>query len=122
MVDATDLVRAYLLVTAVEANVEDGEESLADALRALHAEHADAIGDVLPALPDATLVRRELCFVRRLLNALGSGRPVSWAELERTQRLCVTPGCGNDALVRYCLSCEARRALAGSALPADLDQ
>jgi hypothetical protein len=122
MVDATDLVRAYLLVTAVEANIEDREESLADALRALHAEHADAIGDLLPALPDAALVWRELCFVRRLLNALASGRPVARVALERPQRLCVTPGCGNDAVVRYCLGCEARRASTGSAWPADQDQ
>lgn len=113
MVDAMDLVRAYLLVTAVEANIEDGEESLADTLRALHAEYADAMGDVLPPLPDAALVRRELCFARRLLDAVGSGRPVVRAALERSQRLCLTPGCGNNAVVRYCLGCEARRASAG---------
>jgi hypothetical protein len=111
MIEPGDLARVYLLVTAIEAHVEDGEGSIAEALRWLYAEHADTTGDVLPAVPDAELVRRELRFARRLLDALYANRPDAYTTLHRPERLCATPGCGNDAVVWYCLSCEARRAV-----------
>lgn len=111
MLEPTDLARVYLLVTAVEAHVEDGEASIVDALRKLHAEHAETTGDLLPALPDGALLRRELGYARRLLDTLYTSRPGSHGTLDRPERLCATPGCGNDALVRYCLSCESRRAV-----------
>jgi hypothetical protein len=108
-VDEQDWARLYLLLTAVERAVDDDDGPPDAALQQLHLEHATLLGPTEPALPAHLLLRRELRYGRRLLDALYVGRPLEDRMLLRTQRPCTTLGCGNDALVRYCLSCEARR-------------
>ena len=107
-----DWARLYLLLTALERAVEDGGWMPRTALADLYLEHATGLGwdGSAPSLPEDQLVRRELRYGRRLLDALYSGRPLDAHLLRRGERLCATLGCGNDALVRYCLSCGARRA------------
>jgi hypothetical protein len=55
------------------------------------------------------LLRRELRYGRRLLDALYQGRRIDPRMLARTARPCATLGCGNDAFGSYCLTCEVRR-------------
>lgn len=107
-----DWARLYLLLTALEEAVEDAGWMPRTALGDLYREHAIALGwdGSAPDLPEDQLVRRELRYGRRLLDALYAGRPLGAHLLRRDERLCATLGCGNDALVRYCLSCGARRA------------
>lgn len=102
----TDWLRLYLLFTALEAAVEDAEPAPATALRELHSEQ-----ELLDSGADEALLRRELRYARRLLDALYAGRSVDERVLRRSERPCATLGCGNDAFGRYCLSCEAHRAL-----------
>jgi hypothetical protein len=64
----------------------------------------------VPYSADDQLLRRELRYGRRLLDALYAGRAADARVLRRGERLCATLGCGNDALIRYCISCGARRA------------
>ncbi len=111
-VDGTDWVRLYLLLTAIEGAVEDAECPPDAALRKLHDEHAGVLGSAGSDidLPTDALLSRELRFGRRLLDALSVGRALDDRVLGRTGRPCATLGCGNDALVQYCLSCDARRA------------
>lgn len=101
-----------MLLTALEEAVEDAGWMPTTALADLYREHASALGwdGSAPDLPEDQLVRRELRYGRRLLDALYAGRELDAHLLRRGQRLCATLGCGNDALVRYCLSCGARRA------------
>jgi hypothetical protein len=111
-VGQSDWARLYLLLTALERAVDDNGWIPSTALADLYLEHAGALewdGSV-PDLPDDQLVRRELRYGRRLLDALYGGRPLDAHLLRRGERLCATLGCGNDALVRYCLSCGTRRA------------
>ena len=111
-VGQVDWARLYLLLTALETAVEDLEWVPKIALNDLHLEHAPALGSDRLAcdVTEDQLLRRELRYGRRLLDALYVGRPLDAHVLARGERLCATLGCGNDALVRYCLSCEARRA------------
>lgn len=111
-VGQADWARLYLLLTALEEAVEDAGWMPTTALADLYREHASALGwdGSAPDLPEDQLVRRELRYGRRLLDALYAGRELDAHLLRRGQRLCATLGCGNDALVRYCLSCGARRA------------
>lgn len=112
-VGPVDWARLYLLLTALEAAVEDDVEWVPKtALADLHLEHAPALGADRSDrdAAEGQLLRRELRYGRRLLDALYAGRPLDSRLLRRGERLCATLGCGNDALVRYCLSCEARRA------------
>lgn len=107
-----DWARLYLLLTAVEEAVEDAGSVPTTALPELHREYASVLdpGRSGPAVPEDQLLRQELRYGRRLLDALYAGRPLDRHVLGRSQRPCATLGCGNDALVRYCLSCGARRA------------
>jgi len=111
-VGEADWARLYLLLTALEGAVEDGGWMPRTALADLYIEHAAVLGwdGSAPDLPEGQLLRRELRYGRRLLDALCAGRPLDAHKLRRGERLCATLGCGNDALVRYCLSCGARRA------------
>lgn len=111
-VGQVDWVRLYLLLTALETSVEDVEWVPKTALTDLHLEHAPALGSdgLARDVTEDQLLRRELRYGRRLLDALYTGRPLDAHVLGRGGRMCATLGCGNDALVRYCLSCEARRA------------
>jgi hypothetical protein len=103
-----DWTRLYLLLTALEGAIEDGDPSPAAALQALHADHASLLGP--PGAADADeLLRRELRYGRRLLDALCAGGKLDDRVLGRIERPCATLGCGNQALGRYCLSCDARR-------------
>jgi hypothetical protein len=106
-----DWVRLYLLLTALEGAVEDGDPSPAAALQGLHAEHADLLGPlrVTEAVGAAELLRRELRYGRRLLDGLFAGGQLEDRMLSRTERPCATLGCCNEAIGRYCLSCDARR-------------
>jgi hypothetical protein len=111
-VGQADWARLYLLLTALEGALEDAGWMPRTALTDLYLEHASALGwgGSVPDLPEEELVRRELRYARRLLDALYAGRQLDAHVLRRGERLCATLGCGNDALVRYCLSCGARRA------------
>lgn len=111
-VDEAAWARLYLLLTAIEGAVEDAERGPESALQQLHEEYAILVGcaESAPGLAAAELLRRELRYARRLLDALYVGRQLDDRLLTRTERPCATLGCGNDALVRYCLSCEAHRA------------
>lgn len=102
------LVRLYLLLTALEGAVEDADPSPAAALQGLHAEHASLLGPPGATDPDE-LLRRELRYGRRILDVLVAGGPLDDRVLSRVERPCATLGCGNEALGRYCLSCDARR-------------
>lgn len=102
-------LRLYLLLTALEGAVEDAESDPAAALQGLHAEHTRLLGQKGTADAEE-LLRRELRYGRRMLDALAAGGPLDERVLLRAERPCVTLGCGNDALGRYCLSCEAHRA------------
>jgi hypothetical protein len=111
-VSQVDWARLCLLLTALEAAVEDVEFVPNTALTDLYLEHAPALGAVGLAgqVAEGQLLRRELSYGRRLLDALYAGRPLDAHVLARGERLCATLGCGNDALIRYCLSCDTRRA------------
>jgi hypothetical protein len=111
-VGQADWARLYLLLTALEGAVEDSGWMPRTALADLCLQHATALGwdGSVPDLPEDQLLRRELRYGRRLLDALYAGRPVDGRVLRRGEPLCATLGCGNDALIRYCISCGARRA------------
>lgn len=116
-VGQADWARLELLLTTLEAALEDAGWSPKTTLTDLHVEHAmvlgpDGLGSAGSAdeVTEEQLVRRELRYGRRLLDALYAGRPLDAHLLARDERLCATLGCGNDALARYCLSCGARRA------------
>lgn len=111
-VDQADWARLYLLLTAVEGAVDDIGWKPQTALAELHREYATVLSSDASglALSEDQLVRQELSYGRRLLDALYAGRPLDDRVLTRGERLCATLGCGNDALVRYCLSCAVRRA------------
>lgn len=104
----TDWIRLYLLLTALEGAIEDGDPSPAAALQVLHADHASLLGPPGSADSDE-LLRRELRYGRRLLDALFAGGQLDDRVLGRIERPCVTLGCSNQALGRYCFSCDARR-------------
>lgn len=110
--DQADWARLYLLLTALERAVEDAGSTAKAALADLHREYARTLDadERHPAVAEDQLLRRELSYARRLLDALYAGRPLDRHVLQRGERLCTTPGCGNDALVLYCLNCGARRA------------
>lgn len=111
-VGQADWARLYLLLTAVEAALEDAGWAPNTTLRNMHLEHATVLrsdGSVGQIAEDQML-RQELRYGRRLLDALYAGRPLDARMLARDGRLCATLGCGNDALASYCLSCGARRA------------
>jgi hypothetical protein len=111
-VGEADWARLYLLLTALEGAVEDAAWMPRTALADLCLEHAAVLGwdGSAPDLTEGQLLRRELRYGRRLLDGLYAGRPLDAHLLRRGERLCATLGCGNDALIRYCLSCGARRA------------
>ena len=111
-VGQADWARLYLLLTALEDAVEDSGWTPRTALADLYLEHATVLGrdGSMPFSPDDQLLRRELRYGRRLLDALYAGRTADARVLRRGERLCATLGCGNDALIRYCISCGARRA------------
>jgi hypothetical protein len=104
-----DWLRLYLLLTALEAAVEDADSDPAAALQGLHAEQARVLPSPASGSADE-LLRRELRYARRLADALFGGTELDDRVLTRPVRSCATLGCGNDALGRYCLSCDARRA------------
>lgn len=102
--------RLYLLVTALEEMIEDGAAEPAASLRRFHEEYSALLVAAEPR-SDEELLRRELRYGRRLLDALSKGDRLDERMLTRPGRPCASLGCGNDALGRYCLSCEARRAV-----------
>jgi hypothetical protein len=104
-----DWVRVYLLLTALESAVEDAVVDPGAELHTLHSEHARMVGSARVGSADE-LLRRELRYARRLLDALCGGSAVDDRVLSRPERSCASLGCGNDAIGRYCLSCDAHRA------------
>jgi hypothetical protein len=104
-----DWARIYLLLTALERAIEDEAAAPASALEELHAEYAPVLGTVLPTAADQ-LLRSELRYSRRLVDALYVGKQIDARMLARGTRPCATLGCGNDAVGSYCLTCAARRA------------
>jgi hypothetical protein len=107
--DLTDWARIYLLLTALERAIEERSSTPESALEELHREYAAVLGSAV-SVPAGPLLRRELRYARRLLDALYQGRRIDSRMLTRDARPCATLGCGNDALGSYCLTCEARRA------------
>lgn len=106
---AADWARIYLLLTALERAIEEGNSAAESALEELHREYASVLGPAV-TVPADQLLRRELRYGRRLLDALYQGRRTDFRMLASNARPCATLGCGNDALGSYCLTCEARRA------------
>ena len=109
-VGQADWIRLYLLLTALEGAVEDADPNPAETLQGLHAEHARMLGSIAAGSADELLCR-ELRYGRRLLDALCGGGHLDDRVLGRAERSCATLGCGNDALGRYCLRCDAHRAV-----------
>lgn len=105
-----DWVRVYLLLTALEEAIDEAAANPAATLQRLHLEHAQLLGPAA-AGPDDQLLRRELRYARRLLDALYGGGRLDDRVLGRAARPCASLGCGNDAIGRYCLSCDAQRAV-----------
>jgi hypothetical protein len=105
-----DWLRLYLLLTALEAAVEDADPDPAAALQGLHAEQPRLLSPSASGSADE-LLRGELRYARRLADALFGGAELDDRVLARPERPCATLGCGNDALGRYCLSCDAHRAV-----------